>query len=231
MKNSYFGMMPDIITLRETAKGIADPEFVRQYKMLEEVSSNATMLIEAAKGMADPEFVRQYKVFEKITPTLADLREASVAIAQISPTYLRSINQALEIFKHVDMATLSRSPGLARELIPAAVATQKFLGKMNTLEPAVTEKTFKALDTQTLDDEPILPPEAPKETDGLIATLKEIVIKKPSKDVATVIQTLNSVLGDSLHDSTVWNILLWMSVIIVFVDFFLRSSDEEARKQ
>ena len=105
MKNSYFGMIPDIITLRETAKGLADPEFVQQYK-----------------------------VFEKITPTLADLREASVAIAQISPTYLRSINQALEIFKHVDMMTLSRSAGLARELIPVAVVAQKFLGKLNTLE-------------------------------------------------------------------------------------------------
>lgn len=161
--------------LKEVPKGLADPEFVQQHKMFAEMRANATILKEAAKGLADPELVQQYKVLEMIAPTLADLRKNSLAIAQISPTYLRSINQATEMFKLVDMATLSKSAGFARELIPAAVAAQKFLTNLDEIEPPVVEKTFKALSTQAPDDEIILPPESSKETFDLISRFKEII--------------------------------------------------------
>lgn len=176
--------------------------------------------------MPNPAFAQQQKIWSEIAPTLTAIRNASEAMAKISPTYLRSLNHAAEIFKHVDTATLARSAEFVHEMMPAIVASQKFLDKINASKPEVAEKTFEALNTQTLDDEIILPPETPKETNDLITDLRRFVTSKNTQYLASIIQAVNSVAGNSLQDSATWSILLWLSVVIVILNFFLCSSDD-----
>lgn len=177
----------------------------------------------------NPRFAQQQKILMDMSSTLTAVQNASNVISNLSPTYLRSINQATEMFNHVDIITLARSAKFARELMPIALATQKFLTKMDEIEPLIAEKTFKALSTQTLNNEIILPPESPKEISDLISTLKELVTSKKANDISNVVLAVNSVQGKFLYDSVTWNVLLWLSVIIVILKCFLCLSDEETK--
>ena len=107
-----------------------------------EIMPNPDMLRES-----NPELAQQQKILAKMAPTLSAMRNVSASIAKISPTYLRSLNQAAEVLKNVDMVALIRSAESVRELIPAAEAAQKFLIKIGEVEPAVADKTFDSLRT------------------------------------------------------------------------------------
>lgn len=147
-----------------------------------EIMPNPDMLREASKLiLSNPELAQQQKILAKMAPTLSAMRNVSASIAKISTTYLRSLNQAAEVLKNVDMVALIRSAESVRELIPAAEAAQKFFIKIGEVEPTVADKTFDSLRTQPLNDEPNLPPEAPKEADDLIRTLKKLVTQKKLK--------------------------------------------------
>ena len=77
---------------------------------------NSPTFKEAENLFTNPEIIQQQKILANLKPIWAAMQNASAIMSKISPTYLRSLNQAAEMLKHIDMATLARSTEFAREL-------------------------------------------------------------------------------------------------------------------